>query len=157
MKDGMEGLMTESRMRKIQRRALRKQQVTQFKEIGQTYFYYLRDDKNMIFGGVALKKNGDVWCRGITLWAEGMDTFDRKECRRQAMKRLTHAYFSEKDDFRINISLKTVAPQKYRSSGIKLRKFYPSFFVDDDGFKSRWNAHLTEKEQEIVKDEEMAR
>lgn len=136
--------MTDRLVKRMAKREERRKQMTDFRKSGEIYFYYLRDDKNQIFGGAALKKDGNSWCRGISLWAESIDKFDREECRRQAMKRLTHAVMSGKDDCP---SLITTG----RESGKKLAMFYPSFFVHDYGFKSRFNARLTEKEMEIVK------
>lgn len=136
--------MTERLKQRMAKREERRKQMTDFRKSGEIYFYYLRDDKNQIFGGAALKKSGNYWCRGIALWADSIDKFDREECRRQAMKRLTHAVMSGKDDF--------PAVTSGRAPAKKLQQFYPSFFVKDFGFKSRFNAALTEKEMEIVEE-----
>ena len=128
--------------KKMKRRETKHSMMTKFKNEGEKFFYYLRDNGNHIFGGVCLKKVDGVWCRGITLWAEGLDQFDKDECKRQAEKRLIHAAFSKKDDYQVNPG---TSP-----SSTKLINYYPEFFTKDQGFKSRYGANLTEKEKEIV-------
>lgn len=137
--------MTEQMRKRLAKREERRKQMTDFRQNGEIYFYYLRDDKNQIFGGAALKKTNNVWCRGISLWADSIDKFSREECRRQAVKRLIHAAMSHTDDF--------PASKNARPPAKKLQQFYPSFFNKDDGFKSRYNATLTDKEKEITKEE----
>ena len=128
--------------KKMKRRETKHSMMTKFKSEGESYFYYLRDAKNHIFGGACLKKVDGKWCRGITLWAEGLDQFDRKECKRQAEKRLIHAAFGRKDDYPVN-------PEATVSAD-KLYNYYTDFFTKDMGFKSKFDASLTDKEKEIV-------
>jgi hypothetical protein len=125
----------------------RMERVEAAKEINKdTYFYYLRDDKRQIFGGVCLKKVDGVWCRGISLWSDnGPFNADKKTIKKWARSRLIKAIMTKKDN-----DLSNVIACNGRRVSKKLSKFYPSFFIDDYGFKSRYNAHLTVAEKRTV-------
>lgn len=109
------------------------------------YFYYLRDEKNQPFGGVCLKKVDGVWCRGMSL-CSAKDRFDRNAAKGQSYSRLIKAATTKKDDFPI---------RNLNESPNKLTQYYG--FINDIGFKefsykARYNAVLSTKEIEIVKE-----
>ena len=109
------------------------------------YFYFLRDNKNQIFGGAYIYKDKETWCRGISLWADALDAFDRDECRRVAKKRLMRAVLGRKNDYPINF--------ERGESTKKLSKFYftPYGNYDKDfTFKAARGVTLTPKEKEMV-------
>ena len=116
------------------------------------YFYYLREPNRNIFGGVYLKKVGDVWCRGMSLLS-AKDKFDKQAARKYARRRLVHAICAKRNDFVVN-------PQAHESSQ-KLQEYFPQFFdytaprhmtikTIRFAYKSRYNANLTPKEKELT-------
>ena len=125
--------------------AKRKERVEAAKEINKdTYFYYLRDENRQIFGGACLKKVDGVWCRGISLWSDN-GQLDKKTIKKWAKNRLVKAVMTKRDN-----DISNVINWDGRIVSKKLSKFYPSFFINDYGFKSRYDAHLTDAEKRTV-------
>jgi len=128
------------------RLAERKERVKAAKESNEEmYFYYLRGLDRHIFGGACLKKVDGVWCRGISLCST-KDQFDRNAAKGQSYGRLRKATVTQKDDFPIT---------NLNESPMKLTRHYD--FINNIGFKefsykARYNAVLTTKEKDIVKE-----
>jgi hypothetical protein len=105
------------------------------------YFYFLRDNRNQIFGGAYIYKDAGTWCRGISLWADTLDEFDRNECRRVAKKRLMRAVLGRKTDYPINFDRSESTKKLMENYGV---------FHGDWKHKAVRGAVLTPKEKEIV-------
>jgi len=116
---------------------------TPFNDDPKMYFYYLRDEGRQIFGGACLKKIDDKWCRGISLLSS-LDKFDKNLSKKIARSRLMKAVFAKQNSYPIH---------RTKSPCNKLYMNYPhinKIGFQEFGYKSRYDAELTEEEKRIV-------